>query len=142
MLALLGVLVWANLERMAGGIDAFLSYRVSLKNILLLGLFAFVWRLIFRWAGLYGSWRIRQFSSEASRVIGACSIGTLIAMPFPFTSASGAFKYHHLFYFWLASTGTTLLVQTAPSPAVPTQIGRGTAPRPDRRHRAAGAEDL
>lgn len=111
VLALLAVLVSTNLTRMPDGIDGFLSYRISLKNVLLLGLFASIWRLLFRVSGLYDRWKTQRVSTEATRLIGACSLGTAFALPFPLTSASGAFQFHHLLYFWLAASATSLLVR-------------------------------
>jgi exopolysaccharide biosynthesis polyprenyl glycosylphosphotransferase len=111
VLTLLAVLIWGNLAQMPDGLDSFLSYRISLKNVLLLGLFALAWRIFFRAAGLYDLSKVRRLSAETARLIGACSLGTILAVPFPVTSASGAFQFRHLFYFWLTSIVSAFLVR-------------------------------
>src|SRR5687768_18114957 len=51
VVALLAVLISVNLPNMSGGVDGFLSARITVKNVLLLILLATSWPLIFHLFG-------------------------------------------------------------------------------------------
>ena len=110
--ALLLVLVSVNLPHMHGGLETFLSARVSVKNVLLLVVLLTSWPVIFHLFGLYEARYLRQrFESEAGRVIAAITVGAGVASVFPLTTVSGALTIGHLPRFWLAAIVLGLLVR-------------------------------
>jgi len=101
-------LVIANLGHMPAGWAAFLALRVSVKNLLIIVGFAALWPLVLRSAGLYEPGRLRTGRGEAVRLLGACAIGTLLALVFPATSRSGAIRPDDMGLFFGASLIMTL----------------------------------
>ncbi|HEX3233713.1 MAG TPA: sugar transferase [Gemmatimonadales bacterium] len=106
--ALIGLFVIDNLGRLPTGLDDFLGARLTVKNCLLAVIFANSWYLSCRWAGLYDWVHVKSRKSEALRVFGATSLGTLIAVIFPLTSKSGAFHIDLLLPFLALGTGLML----------------------------------
>src|SRR5688572_29183209 len=102
--ALLVLFVIANLGRLPSGLDDFLGVRLSVKNCLLLVVFSACWYLSCRWAGLYDWARVKRRQSEVLRVCVAASGGTLVAVIFPLTSQSGAFRIDLLLPFFELGT--------------------------------------
>ena len=137
VLVLLGVFVATNIEQMPNGFQAFLAMRVTVKNVLLLAAFAFSWPGIFLALGLYDSAPLRTPRDTMLRIVAACSIGTLPALAFTMTSASGLFGLGTIAYFWLTIVTVTLLLrftanavsQPAGSGMVRKVIVVGTGPR-------------
>jgi exopolysaccharide biosynthesis polyprenyl glycosylphosphotransferase len=111
--ALVGLFVVANLGRLPTGLDDFLSARLSVKNCLIVLLFAASWYWSCRWAGLYDWDRVKSRRSEVLRVCGAASVGTLTAVTFPLTSASGAFHIAMLLPFFALGTVLMLALRAA-----------------------------
>lgn len=109
--ALILVLISVNLPHMPGGVEAFLSVRVSVKNVLLLVLLLTSWPLVFHLFGLYESRYLRHIESEAGRVIAAATVAAGVATVFPLTTVSGALTVSHLPQFWLAAIALCLLVR-------------------------------
>jgi exopolysaccharide biosynthesis polyprenyl glycosylphosphotransferase len=103
VLAILAVLISLNLPAVSGGIESFLSARVTVKNVLLLIVLATVWPAIFRCFGLYTARSVRQLASEAPRLLAAVTAGTGLASMFPLTSVSGTLQFGDLRHFWLAA---------------------------------------
>ncbi|HEU4648714.1 MAG TPA: sugar transferase [Gemmatimonadales bacterium] len=110
---LLGVLVLQNVSMLAGGIEAFLSMRITVKNLLLLGGFVAAWPLLFRACGLYQDPARNPWNEEVVQVAKACVIGGLYALAFAFTSASGAFDFGAVAWFTGGTIGLTLLARGA-----------------------------
>ena len=109
--ALVGSFLAANLGRMPAGAEEFLEMRLTVRNLLLLGAFMVVWRVLCGWAGLYDPARIRQRSSELARVALVCGVGTAAAMTFPLISRTGAFSPLAVLYFGAAAAGGLLLLR-------------------------------
>jgi exopolysaccharide biosynthesis polyprenyl glycosylphosphotransferase len=109
--ALVGGFLAANLGRMPLGADEFLGMRLTVRNLLLLGAFMVVWRLVCGWAGLYDPSRIRRRTSEFARVTLVCGIGTAAAMTFPLISKTGAFSPLAVLYFGASAAGGLLLLR-------------------------------
>jgi exopolysaccharide biosynthesis polyprenyl glycosylphosphotransferase len=112
VIAILAVLISANLPVIPGGVDSFLSARITVKNILLLILLATAWPMVFHLFGLYKARHVRQLRSEAGRLVAATATGSGMALVFPLTSVSGAVTVWDLPHFWLASLALCLLVRT------------------------------
>ena len=106
--ALIGLFVIHNLGRLPTGLDDFLGARLTVKNCLLVVLFAGSWYLSCRWTGLYDWSRVKRLRSEVLRVCAAASIGTLAAVVFPLTSKSGAFDANLLLPLFALGTGLML----------------------------------
>jgi exopolysaccharide biosynthesis polyprenyl glycosylphosphotransferase len=110
--AILVVLISVNLPHLPGGVESFLSMRVTVKNILLLIFLATAWPVVFHLFRLYHNRSLQQFGSEAVRVFAAASVGTILAVVFPLTSVSGSVTVADLRHFWLVSFALCLLVRT------------------------------
>jgi exopolysaccharide biosynthesis polyprenyl glycosylphosphotransferase len=111
VVALLAVLISANLAKMPSDVSGFLSARVTVKNVLLILLLSTAWPLVFYFLGLYEARRVNDFRSEASRLVGAATIGAAIAFVFPATSVTGSMTLWSLPWFWLSSVGLCMLVR-------------------------------
>ncbi|MBA4157294.1 MAG: sugar transferase [Gemmatimonadetes bacterium] len=108
---LVGVFAATNAEHLLGGIDDFLVVRITAKNVALLAGFVLAWPVLFVLFGLYDV-RVRiSVKEEALRVFAACTVGTLITLPFLLTSRSGAFQVRTLFYFWIGVVVANLLTR-------------------------------
>jgi len=94
--ALTFVFLTANLQQMPLGLDAFLLQRVSVKNIVVVGVFLFVWRQIFVLFGLYDATRALDHRDERARVIAACSIGSVTLLALPLVSTNSWFQPWHI----------------------------------------------
>jgi len=105
---LLGAFLLANVQRMPDGLDDFLGMRITLKNLVMLGVFAVAWRLACASAGLYDWDRIRDGRAEAGRVLAACTVGGTLALAFPLMSKTGAFSFAAVLYFWIGTSAAML----------------------------------
>lgn len=112
VVAILGVLVSENLTTLSGGLEGFLSARITVKNVLLLIFLATAWPAVFHLFGLYEARRLRQLGSEAGRLIAATTAGSGLALGFPLTSVTGSLTLGDLRHFWLASLLLCLMVRT------------------------------
>jgi exopolysaccharide biosynthesis polyprenyl glycosylphosphotransferase len=110
---LLGVLMLQNVGMLAGGIEAFLALRVTVKNLLLLLGFVVAWPLLFRACGLYDDPARNPWNEEAVQVVKACAIGALYVLAFALTSVSGAFDLGAVAWFSGGTIGLTLLTRGA-----------------------------
>ena len=99
-LILLFLFTTTNLNHMPEGIDEFLAMRLTVKNMVLMGLFAVVWTTIFRLCGLYDSQKLGSLNEEIWKIVRACSVGSLFLLLFPLASNSGSLSYDLAFYFW------------------------------------------
>lgn len=84
------VVVVGNLREMPQGLLGFLEIRLSLKNVLLIGAFAWAWPLVMSACGLYSPSRLRTGEGEWPRLAVAGAAGIVLAMVFPLTGRSGA----------------------------------------------------
>jgi len=109
--AILAVWLSVNLPNLSGGLESFLSARITVKNILLLVLLATVWPLIFHLLGLYEVRRLQHFASEARRVVAATALGSGLALVFPLTTVSGTVTFADVPRFWLAALGLCLVAR-------------------------------
>jgi exopolysaccharide biosynthesis polyprenyl glycosylphosphotransferase len=108
VLGIVAVWVSVNFSSLPGGVDSFLSARITVKNVLLLLFLATAWPLLFHLFGLY---QTRRFPSEARRLIAATTAGTALALVFPLTSSTGTVTVWQIPYFWLAQLSLCLLVR-------------------------------
>ena len=106
--AIIGVFISVNLDTLSGGIDSFLSARITVKNILLLIALATTWPVLFKLFRLYDARVLQRFGSEIGRLFLATSAGTAVALIFPLTSVSGSVTISDLRHFWLVSFGSAL----------------------------------
>ena len=112
VLAILAVLISVNLPKIPGGVDSFLSARITVKNVLLVILLATAWPLLFHLFGLYEARHIRRLGSEVGRLVGAHHrriwTGTRL-------SPDERHRYRDVWdvpSFWLVSLALCLLVRT------------------------------
>jgi exopolysaccharide biosynthesis polyprenyl glycosylphosphotransferase len=128
VVVLLGAFLLANVQRMPDGLNDFLGMRITLKNLVMLGVFALVWRMACAGAGLYDWQRIRNRGTETRVVLAACTIGGTLALTFPLISKTGAFSFAAVIYFWLGTSlamiGMRRLIRvlTTPRPGRPRDI--------------------
>ena len=93
MSVLLLVFLATNLGHTAEDAREFLELRITVKNLLLLSLFALAWRALCLATGLYDWKAIRRRRWEALRVVLTCSLVSAVALAFPAMSVTGAFRY-------------------------------------------------
>lgn len=109
-----------NLNAIPADASGFLALRVSIKNLLLMAVFAFAWTGIFKAFGLY---KARVKRDTTLRLLAATACGSLWALLFVFSSRAGAFKINALLLVWIFSlamsigTRFVLRVLTEPVPA-------------------------
>jgi len=109
---LVAAFVLVNLaENQVMGLGEFLKMRISVKNVLLIAVLSYCWIALFRSFGLYDPRRIMSFEEETMRVIGACLLGALVALIFPATSVSRAFRFDTTALFFVGVTVNTLIVR-------------------------------
>jgi len=108
---IVAVLVSVNLSNLPGGVDSFLSARITVKNVLLLVLLASAWPLLFHLFRLYETRVCRHFGSEARRLIAATTVGSGLALLFPLTSTTGTVTVWQMPFFWLAQLTLCLSVR-------------------------------
>jgi len=102
------VLLITNFYRIPGGVDEFLSMRVTVKNLLLLSIFSVLWLVTCNFFGLYDQRLLSTRRNEIIRIIKACSLGSVVALIFPLMSISGAFRFHAVGYLWLLMIPTMI----------------------------------
>jgi exopolysaccharide biosynthesis polyprenyl glycosylphosphotransferase len=81
------------------------------KNILQLTALAVAWPAVFHLFGLYEAQRVRQFGSEARRLLAAATAASVVALVFPFTSVSRSITLWDVPFFWLAAIVLGLTVR-------------------------------
>jgi exopolysaccharide biosynthesis polyprenyl glycosylphosphotransferase len=102
-LVLAAVLMAGNSQRMPGGLASFLSIRITVKNLVLLGVFVIGWWLVFAAGNLYHNSKLRSIRADFAAVFQGCSLGTLMVVVFSATSISGAFGFSEVIRFWILS---------------------------------------
>jgi exopolysaccharide biosynthesis polyprenyl glycosylphosphotransferase len=107
------VVVWVsvNFSNLPGGVDSFLSARITVKNILLVAFVATAWPFLFHLFGLYEERFCRHFGTEFRRLIAAATAGAGLALVFPLTSSTGTVTVWQIPYFWAAQLTLCLLVR-------------------------------
>jgi exopolysaccharide biosynthesis polyprenyl glycosylphosphotransferase len=93
------------------GLEEFLKVRISVKNVLLICVLVYCWVALFRSFGLYDVRRLISWQDETLRVITACLLGALVALIFPATSVSRAFRLDTTVVFFIGVTINTLIVR-------------------------------
>lgn len=93
------------------GLEEFLKVRISVKNVLLIGVLVYCWVALFRSFGLYDVRRLMSWEEETLRVIAACLLGALVALIFPATSVSRAFRFDTTAVFFVGVVFSTLIVR-------------------------------
>jgi len=105
------IYVVANADAMPNGLNEFLLLRLSLGNLLTLGLFAFAWQLLFLLFGLYESVEPRTLRTEAPSVAAACTLGALVSLLPVSWSESGAYSLRVVLIAWPLTLIATLYVR-------------------------------
>ena len=96
----------SNLKSLPPDIAGFLALRISIKNLLVMVLFAGAWAGFFHAFGLYR----KQGGRVANlRLLTATLCGSSYAVLFVFTSRSGAFGFNGILWCWLFGLGLTLI---------------------------------
>jgi exopolysaccharide biosynthesis polyprenyl glycosylphosphotransferase len=103
--------IMSSVHHQLSGVAEFLTMRISVKNVLLLTVLVYCWVAVFRSFGLYDVRRAMSWDNEATRVICACLLGALVALIFPATSVSRAFRFDTTLLFFVGVTANTLLVR-------------------------------
>ncbi len=99
---LAAVVIMGNVQNMPHGLAGFLGTRVTVKNALLVGAFAWLWPLVLSACGLYAPHRLRTGQGEWPRLAAAGAVGCALAMIFPLTSRSGDVNALHSLLFGAA----------------------------------------
>ena len=105
--------VTLNVFRMPGGLQEFLTLRLTVKNFIVALLLLFIWHSSFAAFGLYQATRVRSFQSAATRIVLACSLASVFVSLFINASNSGAFNIRVVLLFWLVSVVVELAGRNA-----------------------------
>lgn len=109
---LVGVLVLANANSSPKGLADFLAMRLTVKNILLLGVFGTDWVASFAAFGLYRRRVLHGRVQETFRILVACTLGSVPVFLFPVLSHNtGALTYASAVLFWLVVMMATLAMR-------------------------------
>jgi exopolysaccharide biosynthesis polyprenyl glycosylphosphotransferase len=110
--AVLAVVILApQLDAMPSGLEAALSMRITVRNLLLLAVLAGAWPLMFRAWGLYRVSRLRTAGDEIRAICAACATGALTLALIGTLTVSGGLLITYYLWFWLATTAATLIVR-------------------------------
>jgi exopolysaccharide biosynthesis polyprenyl glycosylphosphotransferase len=150
--AVVGVFVLTNASHPgAASIAGFLNMRVTVKNLLLLAVFAAVLHASLMMFGLYDERRLEEPMLYALRLVGACLVGGIPLVLFPLASSTGAVRPISVGYFvtvavvTLAALRWLVWLAAAPSPAAAIRnvLIVGSGPRAQRLYHElyAHAED-
>lgn len=115
---LAAVVVAGNADNMPQGVEEFLAIRVTVKNVLLLAAFGWVWPGVLTLCGLYVPGRLRTGEGEWPRMAFAGVFGGALAMAFPLTSTSGLVTTWHVVAFGVVIVLAELLLRTSVRSAV------------------------
>jgi exopolysaccharide biosynthesis polyprenyl glycosylphosphotransferase len=105
------VFVLANAQTVPYGVEEFLLLRLSLGNLVTLGVFASAWQLLFLLFGLYDFSAPRSLRAEAPNVAAAATLGALISLVPTFWSDSGAYSPRVVLIAWPLTIAATLSVR-------------------------------
>lgn len=139
-----GVFLLANSDHPgAAEWTRFLDQRVSLKNLLLLALFAWVMHLSLNGFGLYKERHLDDPTEYALRLLAACLVGGLPLAAFPLASSTGAVRPVTVGYFVVAAVLSLAAIRwlvwlaAAPPPAAAVRnvLIVGSGPRAERLYR-------
>lgn len=142
--AVVGVFLLTNANHPgATSLAGFLDMRVTVKNLLLLGVFGWVMHTSLTAFGLYDERRLEVPTAYAVRLLGACLVGAIPLLAFPLASTTGLVRPVTVTYFvvvavialgalrwivWLAAAPPT-------SAAVRNVLIVGSGPRAQRLYR-------
>jgi len=142
--AVFGVFLLANAEH-AGtrGLVAFLNLRITVKNLLLLALFAWVMHASLATFGLYDERRLADPVNYALRLVVACLVGGIPLALFPLASSTGTVRpitaagFAVVAVVGLAATRWLVWLAAAPPPAAAVRnvLIVGSGPRARRLYR-------
>jgi len=103
ILSVLGAFILTNLAALPGQVAGFLALRISVKNLLLLIIFSFLWSSTCRLFGLYRNQNRNLGFETILRLLAATLTGSLLALIFVVTSRAGAFRLDTVLVFWAIS---------------------------------------
>ena len=104
LLLLCAVFAAANWSRMPGGLAGFLALRITVKNLIVAGVFMLGCTVAFLAFGLARPARPGAFWKELLRVLAACSVASALASLFLLTSHSNVFTPRVLQYYLPVAT--------------------------------------
>lgn len=111
LLALFIVFVAVNFQSLPSGLADFLAMRVTVKNLLLLTGFCFLWQSLGRLCKLYDLAEAGRYRDEAARVTMACTLGSFCIAGFIISGVLIALPLRAVAYFWLTAIATTLIAR-------------------------------
>lgn len=111
LLALFLVFIAVNSQSLPSGLADFLAMRVTVKNLLLLTGFCFLWQSLCRLCKLYDLAGLGSYRQEAARVTTACTLGSLCLTSFIISDVLVALPLQAAAYFWPTAIATTLIVR-------------------------------
>jgi exopolysaccharide biosynthesis polyprenyl glycosylphosphotransferase len=94
-------------EAAASDFQSLLAMRVTVKNLVLLGIFFLIWGIVCRFFGLY---QINKHTktAEAVRITAAVFVGSLLLVPLVLTSHTGKFNFAAILAFWVTTVAAML----------------------------------
>lgn len=111
LVALFAVFVMVNIQTLPSGLADFLALQVTVKNLLLLISFCFLWQSLCGLCRLYQPAGLNSHREEAMRVVTACTLGSLCTAGLIISGVVSALPMRSIPYFWLAAVATTLVAR-------------------------------
>lgn len=111
LLALFVVFVAVNFQSLPSGLADFLALRVTVKNLLLLTSFCFLWQSLCRLCQLYNLAGLSSYRAEAARVTVACTLGSLGIASFIISGVVISLPLRAAAYFWLMAIVTMFVAR-------------------------------
>ena len=112
MLAVLAAVILApDLDSMPSDVNAALSMRITVRNLLLLTTLTAGWFLTFWMWALYDGVRLRSGVHERRAILSACATGALLTATIGTLTVSGGLRPTAYIEFWIGTTAATLGVR-------------------------------
>ena len=103
VLVLFVIVVFANLNHLPNDLEEFLALRLTVLNMLKVGVLVWLWPKIFSYFGLYEYRSVRKWQEEIISLLKACTVGSLIVLMFPLINGSENFGLEQVAYFWFTA---------------------------------------
>jgi exopolysaccharide biosynthesis polyprenyl glycosylphosphotransferase len=113
LLVLVAIVVYSNRLSAVSDLADLLAVRVSLKNLLLVGVFIFAWPSALTVAGAYRDGNAETFANVVRHVAIGCALGSALSLLVLLTSNTGMLGAPTVPIFWIGSVAGTLLMRLA-----------------------------
>jgi exopolysaccharide biosynthesis polyprenyl glycosylphosphotransferase len=109
--ALFVVFAGLHADALPHALGEVLGLRITLQDVLLLGVFTTLWSAALRACGLYDPRRLPNHRAELARLAAGCTLGAAAAFLFPLTSAAAEFPAGAVPVFWAVALAALVVVR-------------------------------